>query len=347
MKVLITGACGVIGRSLVADCIARGDEVVGTSHSACALPSEVDFHLADVGDATAMSAALEGVEVVHHLAAAHRNQSTPESEYHRVNVDAVRQLVQLAAKAGVRRFVHCSSVGVYGDIENPPAAEDAPKHPGNIYERTKHLGETAALEEGAKHDMEVVVVRPAWVYCAGCPKTRRLLRTVARGRFFYFGNGSNLRHPIHLDDVIASFHLAATEGPDGAIYNIAGPRALALSEVVDCAAAALGVGAPRLKIPFAIGWCGAVVAEALFAVLPKSAPITRRSLVFFANANAFTIDAAAEGLGFEPVVSVEEGMARVVADLGGKEGVLAGDGEQPPGPVPPAPTAKLERETAP
>lgn len=315
MKVLVTGAAGFIGRCLVEDRLRRGDEVVALDHKAADWPAPAEAVVADLGDRPELEAALRGCEVVFHLAAAHLDQSTPAAEYERVNVACVRDLVRLAKDAGVRRFVHCSTVGVFGHVERPPAAEDGPKDPGNVYERSKLRGEEAALEEARNVGLDCVVVRPAWVYGSPCPRTRRLLRLVEKRKFFYFGSGANLRHPIHIDDMLAGFHLASERGPAGAVYNIAGPEVLALRDLIGTIAAALDVRPPRLRIPLWIGWLAGVAGEVCFKPLGKQPPISRRSLAFFRNNNSYSIAAAEADLGFRPGIGVADGMKRVVAEL--------------------------------
>lgn len=89
------------------------------------------IHLAvgDIRDRAALEAATAGVEVVYHIAAIYRQAGVKREVYHAVNASAVRGIVEAAARAGVRRVVHCSTVGVHGDIEHPPANEDAPLRP--------------------------------------------------------------------------------------------------------------------------------------------------------------------------------------------------------------------------
>ena len=114
-----------------------------------------------------------GVEVVHHLAAAHLGASVTDAEFERVNVGAVRSLVGTAIDAGVQRFVHCSSVGVFGRIDNPPADEDSPCHPDIAYERSKLAGEQAVIE-AVTTGFPAVIIRPVWVYGPGDARTEKL-----------------------------------------------------------------------------------------------------------------------------------------------------------------------------
>ena len=127
-KALVTGAGGFIGSHLTRALLEAGRSVRALDLNLDRLrhleaSSDLELQSADIGDEVAIVEALAGVGTVFHLAAAHLGASTSEAEFQRVNVDAVRTLIFLASRAGVDRFVHCSSVGVFGQIEDPPADE--------------------------------------------------------------------------------------------------------------------------------------------------------------------------------------------------------------------------------
>src|SRR5450756_1266514 len=100
----------------------------------------------DLKDPAARTRAVDRVVTVYNIAAIYRQAGVPASEYRAVNTEAVAELVWAAARAGARRVVHCSTVGVHGDVEHPPANEDAPLRPGDVYQETKLEGERAARE---------------------------------------------------------------------------------------------------------------------------------------------------------------------------------------------------------
>ena len=100
-----------------------------------------------------------------------------------VNATAVRTVVEAAAAGGARRVVHCSTVGVHGDIEHPPADEDAPLRPGDIYQETKVEGERHRARRGRGTGVEVVIARPTGIYGPGDRRLLKLFRGVARRRF--------------------------------------------------------------------------------------------------------------------------------------------------------------------
>jgi nucleoside-diphosphate-sugar epimerase len=310
--VVVTGAAGFIGRHLVARLAREGRRVRALDvNPAPELDLEgVEWHRGDVRDREALGSAFLGADVVFHLASAHLQHRVPSDFYRSVNVDGALAVVEAAAEAGVRRVVHTGTVGIYGHVESPPAREDAPRHPTNEYERTKRRGEEAALGRAEELGLDLVVLRPGWVYGPGCPRTSKLLGAVGKGRFLFVGDGSNLRHPIHVSEVVDAFLLAA-EAPEevaGRDYLIVGPEAVSVRDLAAACARVQGVRPPRLRVPRGLFLIGALGAELGFALLGRDPPVSRRTLAFFENDNAFSGERAARELGFRPRIGVEEGL---------------------------------------
>ena len=305
----MTGGAGFIGRHLSAGLRDRGHRVVSLDVSAGALHG-VTHRIGDIRDAALLDELLTGTDVVHHLASVHLDVHATEAAFAAVNVAASAELVAACVRHGVRRLVHASSVGIYGHVDDPPADETAPRKPGNAYERSKLAGEDAVLRAAREHGQDVVVLRPAWVYGPGCPRTDKLLRAVASGRFFYVGDGGNLRHPVFVDDVVDAFARAAEAPAEvaGRAYIIAGPRALPLREMVDAFARAQGVSPPTRAIPRPVAVGLGLGLELACGALRRQPPFSRRSLVFFENDNAFDTAAAARDLGFSAATRLEDGL---------------------------------------
>jgi nucleoside-diphosphate-sugar epimerase len=314
VKVLVTGGAGFIGRHLCAGLRDRGHQVACLDVVASDVPG-IATRVGDVRDAGLLDEMLSGADVVHHLASVHLDVHASERDFAAVNVDAATALVAAAARQGVRRVVHASSVGIYGHVADPPADEAAPRNPGNAYERSKAAGEDAALAAAREHLQEVVVLRPAWVYGPGCPRTAKLLRAIASGRFLYVGAGTNLRHPVYVDDVVAAFALAA-EAPEtvaGNAYIVAGPHALPLRAMVEAFARALGVPAPSRALPRPLAVGLGLGLEVAYGAVGKQPPFSRRSIVFFENDNAFETAAATRDLGFTARTDLDAGLAATLA----------------------------------
>jgi nucleoside-diphosphate-sugar epimerase len=277
----------------------------------------IEYRIQDIRDEPTLSAALEGVDYVFNLASVHLDVHASYEQFRSVNVQALGRLVELSAAAGVKRLVQVSSVGVYGNVVSPPAKEDAPLNPENDYERTKAAGEAAAKSAAARTGLDLVVVRPSWVYGAGCPRTAKLLRALRKRSFFYIGTGRNLRHPVYVDDLLAGLEQAALAGPEiaGATFNMAGPSWMTVQEMVTQFAEAIDVRPPVLHAPRWLGLTVGWSAEQLGAVLGREPPVSRRTLAFFENDNAFDISAARRAFGFDPRTELLGGVRRAVAGL--------------------------------
>jgi len=317
---VVTGAAGFVGRHLVAGLVKRGWAVraVDLRHDeSWADQPGVSFVPGDIRDRAALQEIVTGADTVFHLASAHLQVHAAADWYSSVNVDAITPLVEACSNAGVRRMVHTSSVGIYGHVPDPPADEGAPKHPGNEYERTKLEGEIVAMQEARRKGLDLIVLRPGWVYGSGCPRTEKLLRTIRKGRFVYIGGGDNLRHPVHTDDMVEAFDLAAAAPATASdrAYLIVGPRAVTVRELVETCARVQNVSPPRLRLPRTMGVALGRSLELGFGLLHRDPPFSRRSLAFFDNDNAFDGRLAATHLGFEAQIDLDEGMARTAAAM--------------------------------
>ena len=150
MSVLVTGATGFTGGHLARYLLQAGERVavlVRPSSEARAVGLKgagADVRVADLTDAAAVAAAAHGCDVIYHIAATDREPGQGDAAYTRVNVDGTSHVLEGALSAGARRVVHCSTGGVHGHIEHPPADETAPYAPGDVYQRTKLEAEELA-----------------------------------------------------------------------------------------------------------------------------------------------------------------------------------------------------------
>lgn len=317
--VVVTGAAGFIGTHLTRVLGLRGVEVRAVDME----PPPGRFRLEtvryaqiDVRHTQALLPVLTGADTVYHLASVHPRMNRDTRLYRQVNVEAAHSLVQACAAAGVRRLIHASTVGVYGHVTDPPATEDAPTAPGSVYDRTRLEGEIVVRRAAGEVGVELIVLRPAWVYGPGCPRMAMLLRSVKSRRFVYVGEGRNLRHPVFVSDVVEAFLLAAAAPAElsGRGYLVAGPRFMDLREVVETCARALRVRPPRFRLPREVADALGRAAEVAWSPTGREPPFSRSSLMFFQNDNAFDIAAARRDLGFEPTVDLEDGVRLTVQD---------------------------------
>jgi nucleoside-diphosphate-sugar epimerase len=274
----------------------------------------VEIIAGDVRDRATVQDALQGVDTVYHLAAVFRRAGVPDSEYRSVHVDATRQLVECSAAAGVRRFVHCSTVGVHGDVEaQAPAAEDAPFHPGDIYQVTKLEGERMALDTAGRVGLPLTVVRPGPIYGPGDRRLLKLIGGVARKRFVLLGDGTPHFQMVYVDDLIEGFRLAAdTPAAVGRTYIVAGGEAPTLNELVEEIASVAHVAPPRTRLPVWPFWVAGAICEGVCVPLGIEPPIFRRRVAFFTKNRWFDTSRARDELGYAPKVRLRDGIRRTL-----------------------------------
>jgi nucleoside-diphosphate-sugar epimerase len=314
---LVTGATGFTGGHLARALAARGHMVRALvrdpSRARDLEAAGVQLVTGDIRDRTALDAAAAGVETVYHIAAVYRQAGISKDTYRAVNAIAVGDLVEAAARAGVRRVVHCSTVGVHGNVEHPPANEEAPLEPGDIYQVTKLEGEEIARASGRRLGVEVTVARPTGIYGPGDRRLLRLFRGVARGRFPMLGRGDIYYHLTYIDDLVEGFRLCG-EHPAAAnrTYILAGAEVRTLKELTALIAGVAGVPPPRLHLPVWPFWIAGAMCEAVCVPMGLEPPIYRRRVDFYTKSRAFDITRARREIGYDPRVSLRDGIARTL-----------------------------------
>lgn len=297
--------------------VARGHRVralVRNREAAAGLEAAgVELVEGDLREVAALDRAVDGVERVYHIAAMYRQAGLAAGVYRAVNALAVRDLIEASARAGVKRVVHCSTVGVHGDVKQPPANEDAPLSPGDVYQDTKLEGEQLAREAGERLGIEVTIARPTGIYGPGDRRLLKMFRGVARGRFPLLGAGNIYYHLTYIDDLVEGFRLCA-EGPGGAghTYILAGAEVTTLTELVGIIADVAGVKQPSLHLPVWPFWIAGAACEAVCAPFGIEPPLFRRRVDFYTKSRAFDITRARHEIGFNPQVGLRDGIGRTL-----------------------------------
>lgn len=220
MRILVTGATGFIGTRLCALLVRQGHEVRGVSRSGDGTVEGVEYHAKDFTDPYSISDCLQDVDCAVHLAGrAHvlRKEDDSPDLYRAINCDATLQLARLAMKAGVKRLVFVSSIGVNGNQSGRQRfTEESVSMPAADYSRSK-----LDAEEGLKallqaSDMQLVIIRPPLVYGVEAPGNfRTLLKVVDKGIPSPFVLVRNARSIISVDNLAQLVSLAA-QHPDAA-----------------------------------------------------------------------------------------------------------------------------------
>jgi nucleoside-diphosphate-sugar epimerase len=235
----------------------------------------------------------------------------PERHYYEVNVDGTRNVLTTAARAGVKKVVYCSTCGVHGNIDDPPADETAPIQPADYYQQTKYEAEPF-VREWNRRGLPTTILRPAAIYGPGDPERFFLIfKRVARGIFPMFGDGKTLYHPLYIDNLVDAFVAAMPpEVGNGEAYLIADENYIEIEELVKAVAAVLGVTVtiphyPLLPLLLAGHLCEQICKP--FAVTP---PIFPRRVDWYRQNRAFDIRKAKRDLGYKPLVGLTEGLSK-------------------------------------
>ena len=316
MKTLVTGGTGVTGSALVRRLLDEGRQVVALDNKEGYKTDELrrrgaQIVIGTITDPAAVARCMEGVEIVHHVAAAFRETHLPDHEYAEINIQGTRVVADAAFRQRVRKFVYCSTCGVHGNVEHPPATEDSPITPADFYQRTKYEGELVALSYHER-GMPTTILRPNAIYGPGDPgRYYMIFKRVRTGVFPMFGSGKTLYHSLYIDNLVDAFMLA--ELPDrglGQAYLIADEHHIEIEELVRQVARAMG---KPVRIPHFPLWpliiTGHIVEKACkpFGISP---PIYPRRVDWFRQDRAFDIGKARRELSYSPKVGLEEGLRR-------------------------------------
>lgn len=322
MKVLVTGASGMLGAAVASLLVTRGNSVRTFQRRPSGVPGAADV-TGQLADRAALAIAVEDVDAVIHLAAKVSFTGDTE-EFHRVNVLGTADILEVARAGGVKRFVHVSSPSVAhtGRSLVGAAAEPAdPEHARGAYARTKAQAEILAL--GANDaDMSVAVIRPHIVWGPGDAQLiERVLTRARAGRLPLLGGGTALVDTTYVDNA-ASAIVAALHRIDhvrGVPLVVTNGEPRPIGELLTRICRAGGVPEPRRSIP---GWLGRAAGSAVEALWRGSnpdgePPLTRFLAEQMSTAHWFDQKRTRSLLDWTPEVTLEEGFARLAAHYGG------------------------------
>lgn len=329
-RLLITGGTGFIGSQLALHAAGIGHPVTVASpinndaeRFRCDLLARAGISIVEttLDDTARLRDALAGQDAIIHLAAAQHEAEAPESHFHKVNVEGTRTLLQLATREGVRRVVHGSTIGVYGDGRRGVLDELSPLAPDNPYGRTKAAGEAVVREFASR--LDVAIVRISETYGPADMRLLKLFRAIKRGRYVTLGSGLNERQLIYVEDLCRAL-LAAARAPAaiGQTVILAGSERLTTDAMVASICKALGKPARSRHVPIWPFDMAARICETVMPPLGLKPPLHSRRLDFFRKSFRFSTERAARLLGFRPQVPFATG-AQLTADWYREAGLLA------------------------
>lgn len=316
MRVLVTGGTGFTGSALVKRLLNEGHEVIaldykeGIQFDSLRSMGAKTF-IGTVTDKKIVERCMEGVDIVFHLAAAFRELNVPDGYYYDVNVNGTRNVLDAAYINGVKKFIYCSTCGVHGNIENPPANEDAPIAPADYYQRTKYEAEPI-VKGYANKGMKTVILRPAAIYGPGDPERFFMIfKRVAKGSFPMFGSGDTLYHPLYIDNLIDAFMICMEpDKGNSREYLIADEEYFPIKEIVKKVGEALDIPVKINYYPVMPIVIAGHIVEKVCKPLGIAPPIFPRRVDWYRQNRAFDITRAKKELGYIPKIGLDEGLRR-------------------------------------
>jgi nucleoside-diphosphate-sugar epimerase/2-polyprenyl-3-methyl-5-hydroxy-6-metoxy-1,4-benzoquinol methylase len=316
MNILITGGTGFIGSRLALRCLQRNDQVVVLGQENTDAEQQNRKLIEDSGasivfgsvtDKEILADVTKGIDTVFHLAAAQHEANISDHVFYDVNVGGTRNLLEASMKADCKRFVHGSTIGVYG-TPNGAVNESSPCSPDNIYGKTKLEGEKVALSYQDR--IPLVVIRISETYGPGDRRLLKLFRAIHKKAFFKIGPGKNLHQLIYIDDLIDGM-LRASENDKalGEVILLVGSRPITTDQMVDTIAEKLQTRLPNFRAPSFPFTSAAAILETTMRPLGIQPPLHRRRMDFFKKSFSFSTTKAKELLDFTPQYSFEMGAA--------------------------------------
>jgi nucleoside-diphosphate-sugar epimerase len=279
VMILITGVTGFVGQHLLRAMRSRfpGRPMRILSHTTPppgALPDDVQVVLGDIADAKTAAEAVDGTHGVIHLAGKLQTNAHAIQEMRRVNAEGARNLYAAAVAAGVRLFVHMSSVAVYGPPRSAdPFRENDACKPITPYQITKFEAEEALSQIDPKETI-LNILRPPGIYGPGSLLELAVYNKVLTRRWSIELSGGLIVHPTYVGDVVeAIIALVEKPAPVGTVFNIGGERPIPSRVLSALTAEILGVSQRSIVIPASIAAPFGGVAQSVFALIGRPRPL--------------------------------------------------------------------------
>jgi nucleoside-diphosphate-sugar epimerase len=318
---VVTGATGLLGSHIAEQLRERGERVRALvrpgSDTEFLRQLGAELAVGDLADPDSLRRAVAGADVVYHCAARVGDWG-PWRAFRREVIDATANLLESCRTGGVGRFLHVSSIIVYGH-PRPRAGwftEDEPlgQNPWlwDYYCRAK----VRAEELCRQYPGELTVVRPSWIYG---PRDRttlpRVIKALDAGRVAVLGAGDNLLNVVYAGDVAEGAILAATSPQAaGQAYNLSSEGEVTQQEFLDLLSDSLGRPRIRGRVPYALAYWGGFLSEVIGRIIRIRRPphLTRYAVALVGRPTRFSLAKAREHLGWQPRVGVREGLQRTI-----------------------------------
>lgn len=307
MKIAITGGAGFIGTALMKRLQEQGHEPYWID-----IKPSINYpnqgYILDVTNEGALIKALEGAEVIYHLAAEHRDDVKPTQKYFDVNVGSAKAVVKAAKANQISAIIFTSTVAVYG-LDAGESQENSIPKPFNNYGKSK-LESEEVFQQWAQEDKQnkLAMIRLVATFGAGNRgNIYTLMNQIARNKFIMIGKGSNRKSIAYVGNVSAFLSQCLYMNSGVSIYNYADKPDLSMRELVSDIRLSLGLKGSGPTLPYIVGLAGGAVFDGLAYITRRRFPISLIRVRKFC-ANTIVSAAKMEETGFKRPFTLREGL---------------------------------------
>lgn len=313
LKVAIIGGSGFVGTRLMR--VMKNDPTIQfiniDKRQSKAFASVT--HIANVLNRKLLGTALKGVDLVVLLAAEHRDDVSPVSLYYDVNVQGMKNTLEVMEENGVKRIIFTSSVAIYG-LNKPNPDENTTADPFNDYGRSKWQAEEVLQEWYKLHgDWNINILRPTVIFGEGNRgNVFNLLNQIASGRFMMIGKGNNQKSMSYIGNIVAFIDFLIKERPTGYhVYNYVDKPDFTTNDLVYHTGEILNKKIPTVRIPYWFGMLGGYGFDLLAFISKKKLNISSTRVKKFCAVTQYDSTKAMQS-GFVPPYTLEEGLKRML-----------------------------------
>jgi len=313
-RVLVTGATGFTGSMLTRKLVNAGAEVHAIARDSSNVSAlgdlQISWHRGNVYDEKVVAEAAKDVQYVFHLAAVYREAKYGDEIYEKVHLTSTQLLANAVLNNNdFKRFVHVSTVGVHGHIPSPPADENYPLNPGDIYQQTKAEAELWLRKFADEKKLSFSVIRPAAIYGSGDTRLLKFFKMASHRFLVLPGTKRGLYHLVHVDDLTNVIMLAAVHPAAlNEVFICGNPECMTLEQIAKVVADELGNHFTVVRLPAAPFFVIADICEFICRKIGIEPPIHRRRLAFFTKDRSFNTAKLRDKLGYTMRYTNEEGL---------------------------------------
>jgi len=319
-KILITGAGGFIGSHVVNHLLADGEKperlrllISENSKIDKLFTTPLEIVRGDIRNKAFVKKAVEGVEIIYHVAALSGLKGTTYRDYKEVNVDGTQNLLDASSKNKLQKFVFFSTIAVYGlpawtgDIINWD--ETHKKTYSEVYGQSKYEAEKRVLKLYDRVKMPYTIIRPTSVYG---PRDKgqlyELYKAIKNHTFVMIGNGKNKMDYVFVKDLVKGARLAQLSSSQASEYILGGDQPIEFSSIVRFVAKSIDTKIFPLSIPTSLGLALANITQGVAKIMGIQAPLFPTRVRVMTTNYYYSIRKAKKELNYRPVVSFEKGI---------------------------------------